>query len=108
MSTSSCTVDGLSTSRATLASMIILAAFGPAGCSGDSSAGAIYVVDTLNTTIRKVTTAGVLSTFVRRAGVSGATTGALPAALTAPKGIAVDAAGNIYTATENAILTVAK
>jgi sugar lactone lactonase YvrE len=51
--------------------------------------GNVYVADTLNYTIRKVTPTGEVSTLVGVAGRSGFTPGALPGLLIAPLGVAV-------------------
>jgi sugar lactone lactonase YvrE len=61
--------------------------------------GNIYVADTSNHTIRKVTTGGVVTTFAGQAGVSGSTDGTGSAArFFGPSGVAVDAAGDVYVA----------
>jgi hypothetical protein len=70
----------------------------PAGIAIDS-AGTLYVADTVNQTIRKVTTAGVVSTWVGLTGVSGTSDGTGSAALfNLPAGLTRDAAGNLYVA----------
>jgi hypothetical protein len=61
------------------------------------SAGNIYVADTDNCTIRKITPAGVVSTLAGTPGIEGSTDGAGPAArFTYPSGIATDSGGNVY------------
>ena len=66
--------------------------------------GNLYVGDTDNYTIRKVTPVGtnwVVTTLVGRAGISGSVDGTNSAArLSDPKGVAVDSTGNIYVADE--------
>jgi sugar lactone lactonase YvrE len=63
------------------------------------AAGNVYVADTGNDTIRKVTPAGDTSTLAGTAGVTGSTDGPAASALfNAPGGIAVDGAGNLYVA----------
>jgi len=59
----------------------------------------LYVADTYNSTIRKVTSAGVVTTFAGTAGVPGSTDGTGNAAqLDHPFGVAADKAGNVYVA----------
>lgn len=61
------------------------------------SAGNIYVADSDNHTVRKITTAGVVTTFAGLAGVSGATDGTGSAArFVAPAGLAFDSTGNLF------------
>src|SRR5436190_2246642 len=70
----------------------------PAGVAVDS-AGNTYVADTVNSTIRKITPAGVVTTFAGLAGSTGSTDGTGSAArFNFPSGVAVDRAGtgNIY------------
>jgi len=70
----------------------------PQGVAVDDD-GNVYVADTDNHTIRKVTTAGVVTTLAGSAGASGSTNGAGSAArFYRPNGVAVDADGNVYVA----------
>lgn len=63
------------------------------------STGNVYVADTLNHLIRKVTPAGVVTTFAGGAGVVGSVDGTGTAArFYAPTGVAVDSADNVYVA----------
>jgi sugar lactone lactonase YvrE len=63
------------------------------------SSGNIYVADTGNHIIRKITPAGVTSTLAGTAGSTGSADGAGSAArLYAPEGVATDSGGNIYVA----------
>ena len=68
----------------------------PQGVAVDA-AGNIFVVDNQNSTIRKVTPAGVVTTFAGTAGIQGSADGTGPAAtFLLPLGIAIDATGNLY------------
>lgn len=63
------------------------------------NAGNLYVADTVNFTIRKVTPDGVVSTFAGKAGFQGSIDGSAGAArFSYPRGVAVDASGNVYVA----------
>jgi hypothetical protein len=70
----------------------------PSDVAADS-AGNVYVADTNNHTIRKITSAGVVTTLAGLAGTSGSTDGTGSAArFNLPAGLAVDGSGNIYVA----------
>jgi sugar lactone lactonase YvrE len=70
----------------------------PTGIAIDSS-GNLYVADTGNNTIRKITSAGAVTTLAGLAGTSGATDGTGSAArFNNPRGVAVDSSGNVYVA----------
>ena len=74
------------------------AVFYPDGVAVDS-AGNVYVADTRNYTIRKVTPAGVVTTLAGLAGSSGSADGTGSAArFYYPAGVAVDSTGNVYVA----------
>ncbi len=71
----------------------------PAGVSVDA-AGNLYIVDSLNPRIRKVTADGVISTIAGNGtqGFSGDGSPATAAQLYFPYGVAVDTAGNLFIA----------
>jgi hypothetical protein len=70
------------------------------------STGTVYVSDTDNASIRKVTAAGVVTTLAGPAGASGSKDGTGTAArLFSPAGVAVDGAGTMYVAdTDNSTI----
>jgi sugar lactone lactonase YvrE len=71
---------------------------GPAAITADFF-GNLYVADSGNNTIRKVTPNGVVSTFVGRAGLHGTNNGTGTAAeFYAPASMATDLLGNLYVA----------
>ncbi len=81
----------------------------PRGLAVDS-AGNIYVADTGNNAIRKITPAGVVTTIAGKTGTFGSTDAVGSAArFNFPNGVAVDSAGNVYVADElnNSIRKVA-
>jgi sugar lactone lactonase YvrE len=70
---------------------------GPVGLAIDVS-GNIYVADTYNHSIRKITPAGIVSTLAGT-GSSGSANGiGTAASFNTPTGVAVDASGNVYVA----------
>jgi sugar lactone lactonase YvrE len=74
---------------------------GPAGVAVDGG-GNVYVADAGNTSIRKISPNGTVTTFAGVSGVAGSADGVGAAArFNAPQGIAVDNAGNIYIADTN-------
>ncbi len=73
----------------------------PGGVAVDSS-GNVYVADTENQLIRKITADGVVSTLAGSAGVTGESNGTGTAAsFNHPTGVAVDSSGNVYVADSN-------
>jgi len=70
----------------------------PIGVAVDSS-GNLYVGDTFNHTIRKITPVGVVTTFAGATASNGSTDGIATAArFNEPEGVAVDSSGNVYVA----------
>jgi sugar lactone lactonase YvrE len=70
----------------------------PEGIAIDAT-GIVYVSDTGNSTIRRITAAGVVTTLAGAAGQTGGADGAgASARFFYPEGVAVDAAGNLYVA----------
>lgn len=68
----------------------------PTGITADG-AGNLYVSDTNNHTIRKITTAGNVITYAGKAGFKGASDGLSPSArFSSPSGLAIDSAGNLF------------
>lgn len=72
--------------------------FGPQGIAADG-AGNLFVADTANATIRKISPAGTVSTFAGAVGNFNSFDGAGGAAqFYQPEGVAVDNGGNVYVA----------
>ncbi len=96
------TFAGSSSTRGNVDGVGTAATFGgPLGIAIDS-AGNLYVADAMNHTIRKITSAGTVSTLAGSAGVSGFADGTGAAArFNYPAGLAVDAAGNVYVADQS-------
>ena len=70
----------------------------PRGVAVDTN-GTVYVADTWNDTIRKVTPAGVVTTLAGSSGQQGSADGTGSAArFYGPSGVALDSAGNLYVA----------
>lgn len=72
---------------------------GPTGIASDSTTGDLYVADSVNATIRKITSAGVVTTYAGTARVTGDVDGVGAAArFNNPTGLAIDASKNILIA----------
>ena len=70
----------------------------PGGLALDP-AGNVFVADTDNHTIRKITSGGLVTTFAGQAATSGSTDGSSTTArFTFPYGVAVDQTGNVFVA----------
>jgi streptogramin lyase len=70
----------------------------PSGIAIDGS-GNLYVCDTNNNTIRKITSSGDVTTIAGTAGTSGAVDGVGPAArFNQPRAVTIDSNGNLYVA----------
>jgi sugar lactone lactonase YvrE len=71
----------------------------PQGVAADS-AGNLYIADTLNNVVRKVSPNGTISNYAGNggAGSSGDGSAATSAQLHGPQGLAVDASGNLFIA----------
>ena len=73
---------------------------GPGGVAADSS-GNVYIADSANHVVRKITSGGTISTFAGsggNAGFGGDTGPATSALLFNPIGLAIDKSGNVYIA----------
>lgn len=77
---------------------------GPLGIAADST-GNVYVADTGNSTVRKITPAGVVTTLAGSAGQGGSTDGTGTAArFMSPYGITVDSSGTLYVVESSAVV----
>ena len=95
------TVAGLATVEGTNDGVVTAARFNfPYGVAVDANTN-VYVADSFNRTIRKITPAGLVTTLAGSAGIPGYTDGVgFAAQFNFPVGIGVDTNGNVYV-TEN-------
>ena len=94
----SITFAGSSGAKGTTNGIGVAARFNePRGLVFDTT-GNLFVADSKNQTIRKITPAGVVSTFAGGAGVPGSTDGTTGsvARFRTPTGLGIDSAGNLY------------
>jgi sugar lactone lactonase YvrE len=78
---------------------VVTARFNNPGGVAVDGAGNVYVADTGNHSIRKISVDGTVTTWAGKSGDSGSVDGLGAAArFTSPNGIALDAVGNIYVA----------
>lgn len=68
--------------------------------------GNLFVADSNNNAIRKITPAGVVSTVVGSANSQGISLGALPGSLLMPLGVAIDSNGVLYVSSSSAVLKI--
>jgi sugar lactone lactonase YvrE len=74
---------------------------GPGGLATDSG-GNVYVADTYNNAIRKISPAAMVTTLAGSASLPGSADGAdVAARFDTPNGVATDLAGNVYVADDN-------
>jgi hypothetical protein len=66
----------------------------------------LYVLDRGNSTVRKITPAGVVSTVAGVAGQDKTVAGPLPGGLGTPSGLAIDDAGRLYLTVEKGVVRV--
>jgi len=80
------------------------ARFGSPNGIGMDSAGNLYIADTSNNAIRKVTPAGLVTTVVGVFGRFGVQLGTLPASLSSPRDVAVRQDGELVILTANGVV----
>ncbi len=97
------TLAGVSGSRGSADGVALAARFYRPGGVAVDAGGNVFVADSYNNAIRKITSSGVVSTFAGTAGVSsGSTDGTGSAArFSRPNGVAVDVNGNVFVADYN-------
>ena len=73
----------------------------PRGIAFDDLTGNLYVADTRNATIRKITSDGQVTTVAGKAGIETTALGVLPGTIARPRDIAVIGVGQLAISTEN-------
>jgi hypothetical protein len=76
----------------------------PLGVATDGS-GNVYVADTLNQTVRRITPAGIVTTFAGVKGTPGFAPGALPGLLSNPRGLAIRGT-TLYITVDNGVARI--
>ena len=93
------TLAGMAGTRGNVDGIGTAASFSSPAAVARTSSGVLFVADSMNHTVRKVTSDGAVTTFAGGAGVSGSVDGTGDAArFNLPSGIAVDANGNVFVA----------
>lgn len=77
----------------------------PSGVAVDAS-GNVYVADSSNHLLRKISPSGAVSTFAGVVGKMGIQRGILPASLYLPKAIAMDRNGDLYMTAYNGLVVI--
>ena len=72
----------------------------PVGIAVDSS-GTLYVTDTITQNVRKITSAGVVTTLAGSGAIGSADGTRTAASFYQPNGVAIDSSGNVYVADSN-------
>lgn len=72
------------------------------------AAGNVYVLDSGNITVRKITPDGTVTTVAGTAGKNQLAMDTLPGSLTTIGGIALDAGGNLFISVANGVIRIAK
>jgi DNA-binding beta-propeller fold protein YncE len=70
------------------------------------SSGNVYVADNGNHTVRKISSAGLVTTVAGQAGIAGLETGPLPGKLNAPRGLALQGDKTLYLTSAGAVLKI--
>ena len=84
----------------------VAARFNNPGSLTVDGSGNVYVADTGNQLVRRISAAGAVTTIAGRAGSIGVLLGDLPGSLNSPVGMAIDVNGSLYTTSENSVLRI--